>query len=150
MLSAAAYYAQYRTIVDESILLNSEYETHILKESEFRNEQQKIDRTRELLKLYSSAQLVLTSRIHCALPCLAMETPVIYIENVNKKISDACRLDGIIELLSVVKYNSGKLVLGHDMGKRITAKTVIINKIKHKSISEILVQQCKRLIYQEL
>ncbi|WP_264821067.1 polysaccharide pyruvyl transferase family protein [Acinetobacter schindleri] len=32
-----------------------------------------------MLEKYSTAKLVITSRIHCALPCLAMGTPVIYI-----------------------------------------------------------------------
>jgi hypothetical protein len=32
-----------------------------------------------LLDLYASAGLVVTSRLHCALPCLAFETPVIFL-----------------------------------------------------------------------
>lgn len=33
----------------------------------------------QLLELYASARLVVTSRLHCALPCLAMGTPVLFI-----------------------------------------------------------------------
>lgn len=34
-----------------------------------------------LLKKYATAKLVITSRIHCALPCLALGTPVILCVN---------------------------------------------------------------------
>lgn len=37
----------------------------------------RLGRARELLELYSSAKLVITSRLHCALPCLALGTPVV-------------------------------------------------------------------------
>ncbi len=35
-------------------------------------------RAEELLQTYARARLVLTSRLHCALPCLALGTPVIF------------------------------------------------------------------------
>ena len=34
-----------------------------------------------LMELYASAKLVITQRIHCALPCVAMGTPVIFINS---------------------------------------------------------------------
>lgn len=36
-------------------------------------------RGEKLLKQYATAKLVVTSRLHCALPCLALETPVIFV-----------------------------------------------------------------------
>jgi len=37
-------------------------------------------RAEKLLRLYASAACVVTSRLHCALPCLAMGTPVLLID----------------------------------------------------------------------
>ena len=34
---------------------------------------------RGLLEIYKQAELVITSRLHCALPCRAFNTPVIFI-----------------------------------------------------------------------
>ncbi len=34
-----------------------------------------------LLRLYASARCVVTSRLHCALPCLAFGTPVLFVPN---------------------------------------------------------------------
>ncbi|MBZ5573686.1 MAG: polysaccharide pyruvyl transferase family protein [Acidobacteriia bacterium] len=38
-------------------------------------------RARELLTMYSSAKVVITSRLHCALPCLALGTPVLLLRS---------------------------------------------------------------------
>ncbi len=45
---------------------NSDYEYRMIK-------------VEEVLKKYQSAKCVITSRLHCALPCLALETPVLLI-----------------------------------------------------------------------
>lgn len=36
-----------------------------------------------LIRKYAKAKLVVTSRIHCALPCLGIETPVIFVTSDN-------------------------------------------------------------------
>ena len=38
-----------------------------------------------LLALYASAKAVVTTRLHCALPCLAMGTPVLFIPNPRER-----------------------------------------------------------------
>lgn len=58
----------------------------------------------KLIEMYSQARLVITSRIHCALPCLALGTPVYFINagyhsrffNLND------RLDGLLELMNII------------------------------------------------
>jgi hypothetical protein len=57
-----------------------------------------------LLLRYSKARLVITSKIHCAMPCIAMGTPVIYIHNLNGRIIDDCRLDGLLDLFENIIY----------------------------------------------
>ena len=52
-------------------------------------------RARELLSLYARASCVVTARLHCALPCLAMGTPVLLIE----AAADAYRFSGLWDLL---------------------------------------------------
>ncbi len=48
----------------------------------------------ELLSIYESAKLVITSRIHCALPCLALGTPVVFL---RRDEADS-RFDGLVNL----------------------------------------------------
>jgi hypothetical protein len=48
-----------------------------------------------LLQCYAQARAVLTTRLHCALPCLALGTPVLLIETAR----DSYRFDGLRDLL---------------------------------------------------
>jgi Polysaccharide pyruvyl transferase len=50
----------------------------------------------ELLMMYSSARVVVTSRLHCALPCLALGTSVLFLEPPG----DLSRLVGLRQLFS--------------------------------------------------
>jgi hypothetical protein len=40
---------------------------------------ERLVKAERLLQIYSGAKAVITSRLHCALPCLALETPVLFI-----------------------------------------------------------------------
>ncbi len=46
-----------------------------------KNNKVKFEKAQELLDRYAKAKLVITSRLHCALPCLAFNTPVIFISH---------------------------------------------------------------------
>jgi len=41
--------------------------------------ERRMARAAELLDMYAAARVVVTSRVHCALPCLAMGTPVLFV-----------------------------------------------------------------------
>jgi hypothetical protein len=52
-------------------------------------------RASHFLQCYAQAQAVVTTRLHCALPCLALGTPVLLIEEAR----DHYRFDGLRDLL---------------------------------------------------
>ena len=54
-----------------------------------------------LLHRYARARAVVTTRIHCALPCLAMGTPVVFV-NLSQKETKTCRFGGLLELLNYI------------------------------------------------
>ena len=62
---------------------------------------QRFNEAKKLLKKYSKAKLIITTRIHVALPCLGLHTPVILI---NEKY-DHYRFDGLYELLNTIGKN---------------------------------------------
>lgn len=49
-----------------------------------------------LLTVYQNASAVITTRVHCAMPCLALETPVLFLR--EDAVFDKGRLDGLWEL----------------------------------------------------
>lgn len=57
--------------------------------------QVKFDLAQELVHRYSRAKAVVTTRLHCALPCLAIGTPVLFIEAAK----DRYRFDGLRDLM---------------------------------------------------
>lgn len=60
-----------------------------------------------LLKRYSKARIVFTSKIHCALPCLAIGTPVVFIKGPDLDNEfDTSRFDGLLDYLNVIEINS--------------------------------------------
>jgi len=56
----------------------------------------RIIESNSLLETYKRAKLVITSRLHCALPCVAFDTPVIFM---FKNWKNDCRFDGLIDFL---------------------------------------------------
>lgn len=66
--------------------------THLGGETLSQNEQ--IEAAEQLLALYSGATAVVTSRIHAAMPCLALNTPVLLVHSANpgRRVSDIAKL----------------------------------------------------------
>jgi hypothetical protein len=56
----------------------------------------RLSEAEKLLKRYRSAKLVITSRLHCALPCLALGTPVILL---RRGVESDPRFSGLRELV---------------------------------------------------
>lgn len=57
--------------------------------------EERMNSARRLLSIYSAAHLVITSRLHCALPCLALGTPVIFCPIAE----DTYRFSGLLGLV---------------------------------------------------
>jgi len=55
----------------------------------------RFEKAEALLRYYAGAHAVVTSRLHCALPCLALGTPVLFVQSA----SDLYRFDGLRELV---------------------------------------------------
>lgn len=70
----------------------------------FYNSHEKFFMAENLLKVYENASCVITDRLHCALPCLAFETPVMLFNERGMKE----RFDGISELLLESDFESYK------------------------------------------
>ena len=65
------------------------------------SQEEKFRIAEEMLKKYATAKLVITSRIHCALPCVALGTPVLFVNGSLKQATDTTRLNGVIQYMNV-------------------------------------------------
>jgi len=136
-----------KRLIDAGLLKSANYETQVLQSGKYSDEE-KFAIAESLLKKYARAKLVITSRIHAALPCLAMGTPVIFVNGFNAFL-DTCRFDGIVELFNRVDVDwKGNCKANFPLGDKIDAGTMVTNFGTHRSLSESMKEKCKKFIEQ--
>ena len=96
---------------------------------------QRFEKAEELLHLYAKSKLVITSRIHAALPCLALGTPVILVV----EDYDSLRYQGLDEFLNHIWLRDGEL----EIDLKLDGNGLIINNNKHVLFAEKLKIQCE-------
>lgn len=105
---------------------------------------ERFNQARSLLTTYAQAKLVLTSRIHAALPCLGLETPVILIAPYDEK-----RYQGIDNLLNHIFYDPDTLNL-IDVSITKDSKGNVINPDKYIGYRKDLINKCTTFFDEEL
>ena len=147
-LKTAIFYKEYSRIFGRELIMKS---TYITQESmhykvHFKTDAERLAEAERLVKMYAKAQLVITSRIHCALPCLGLETPVIYLEKGIDIEESKCRLGGLKELFNVITVNNGTLIPQFDTMLPITELNRPSNKDTWRSLANELKRRCKDFI----
>lgn len=94
--------------------------------------EERFEKARELLDVYSKAELVITSRIHAALPCLGLGTPVILV--VHSK--DISRYEGLEDLFNHIYMKEGVVAIKVDNRGRV------VNSDSYKKYAERLTEKC--------
>lgn len=140
LIKTAAFYQQYIKVFDKNTLLKAEYISHQVTDN-FDSEESKFEYAKSLLNEYCKANYIVTSRIHCALPCLSFETPVIYIDNVNQSEESYCRLNGLRDFFNIIKNDRGKMINKITHGK-ITSDSIFKNKSDHLVYKNKLINVC--------
>lgn len=141
-LKASGFYSCYRSLFTDELMVYATYVKQVVPSSDVTSEEQAFGMAERLLELYSRASLVVTSRIHCALPCLGIGTPVLYVEDVHQPETSWCRLDGLRELLNVVRHHGDRLEWG-EKGSRISFESRIENPKAHLSLAQSLAASCE-------
>lgn len=111
------------------------------------NDEEKFQMAEDLLHKYAKAKLVITSRIHCALPCLALGTPVIFINGFDSFV-DTSRFDGILELFNRIDVDkkTGEFKANFPLEGKINFDLSIKNLGLHHEIAEPMKKTCKEFI----
>ena len=132
-----------RNFISEDLLNSAEFINQEPPSNTYTDEE-KIEMAESLLKKYAKAKLVITSRIHCALPCLALGTPVIFVNGFDSFV-DSCRFDGILELFNRIDINSktGEFSSNFDLKAKIDNNTTIKNLEKHHDLANVLKEKVK-------
>jgi len=133
-------------LIDKHLLKSAKYIKQELPAKKY-NDDEKFEIADDLLRQYARAKLVITSRIHCALPCLALGTPVIFVNGFDKFV-DTCRFDGILDLFNRVDVNArtGEFTANFALNGKITETTIVKNLERHHALAEALKEKCREFI----
>ena len=125
-LILSTFYREYSKIFTKETLTNAEYicQQSIYYKEFFRTDEERLLEAERLIKKYAKAKLVVTSRIHCALPCLGLGTPVIYTEDGAQSEASACRFGGLKELFTILKWDKDKLIPDFKFSQKYPLTTI--------------------------
>jgi len=99
--------------------------------------EKRMENVEELLKLYQGARAVISYRLHCALPCLAIGTPTILLneEYRNDRFGD---YTAYIESCKEEDFVSGKIIYDY--------KNVSTHSDKWKELRDNLIKKCEDFV----
>lgn len=104
------FYRLYSKWFGDDVLDAAEFVEQHVRQDLFKNEEAKFELADSMLKKYQSAELVVTGRIHAALPCTGMGTPVVFtnLERQNSGTSaNIGRLNGLLEFFNIIEMGAG-------------------------------------------
>jgi hypothetical protein len=132
-------------ILGERIVKDANEITHVYSAEEFPSAASRLELADALLKRYERAKLVVTSRIHCALPCLALGTPVIFI-NARFPETYSCRFGGLMEMLySVNVSENGDITANFDL-EALKSTEQLEPRTDHLKFLDALHESCESFI----
>ncbi|SHF36908.1 Polysaccharide pyruvyl transferase [Bacteroides faecichinchillae] len=129
-----------RQLIPRKEMDNVEILTQYHDASEIPSNEERFARAEELLHKYSEARLVITSRIHCALPCLGLETPVLFLRNLDDSDESTCRFKGLLDLLNVVQFKRNRII-NSPFNVPLDIQS-IANPTRYKKYAEKLIKKC--------
>ena len=145
IIYSSIFLKTYSNIFSLKELSKAEFYSHMVKVGDgsvLKTEKEKMIYSENLIKRYARANLIVTGRIHCALPCLGIETPVVFtighsLEE-GAKTSKVGRLGGLIDFLNIVKIQKLKL--------SDNCIIPIENKKLYKKYAESLEEKCTKFM----
>lgn len=150
MLHAASFYDSYSKVFDDDIIMNAHYLTQMVSLSEFGDDYKQLEHARQLVKTYARAKFVVTSRIHCALPCLGLETPVVFVNSqklTSGKGRSGGRYGGLIELMNEMSWTPKGVIPCFDIGNtKVTCSNIPRNRDDYKTLSEELTRRVREFV----
>lgn len=127
---------------DADLLKNAKFETQIIP---YISAEEGFKLADDFLRRLANAKLVVTSRIHTALPCLAMGTPVIFVNGGFKNKIDNCRFDGLFDFFNRIDVdsNANSTTNFEFKGEKIGLHSEISNKTLHHEYAAQLIEKCR-------
>lgn len=153
--NASMFYHAYSNMFDDSVLFNADYISHMVPIGTHQCQEDWLRTSEGLLDKYSKTSYVVTSRIHCALPCLGIDTPVIFtlgdVMKANKNLMGSPdRYGGLIDFFRVAELINGVFETQDPLLKsigKLKYESCFTNKTECEKYKKSLIDKCKNFIY---
>lgn len=142
IVKSTLFLQTYSQLFDEELLVSSEFVSQAGVSGWPKDDEVLLNKAEDLVKKFSKAGLVITSRIHCALPCLGMETPVLFTTAKNMSEFSACRFGGLKDLFNVIEYDKGLLKPKFKMTGKLNLENHPENKTEWRHLANDLIKRC--------
>lgn len=148
--NASMFYHAYSNVFADDLLLNAEYLSHMIPVDKDTTQEFLISSAECLVKKYAKAKMVVTSRIHCALPCTGLETPVIFVldkmmDSKQNIFNAPGRFGGLIDFFRIASFkNNSVRPVDNDLmngGEKIGLDFHLANKNNWKEYQSKLIDQ---------
>lgn len=148
LLKSASFFRTYSKKFSKDFLLKAQFinQENSRYKTEFSSDEERLREAERLVKMYSKAKCVVTSRIHCALPCLGLETPVIFLKNLDDKDVSSCRFGGLQELFNVMEFDGVELKSTFACKSEYVDYDFPKNKEDWKVLAKDIVKKCEQLL----
>lgn len=144
IVKSTLFLKTYSQLFNEDLLVSSEFISQAGTSGWPNDENELLNKAEDLVRQYSQAGLVITSRIHCALPCLGLETPVLFTMAKDTDEFSACRFGGLKDLFNIIEYDDGSLKPKFDLNGKITLHNRPENKQNWRPLANALIDRCKK------
>lgn len=151
----AYFYRVYTSLFSEELLQKATYTTHWIMSTSSFSDKELLARADTLIQKYSQAKLIITSRIHCALPSIGCESPVLFVTSDElysaSETKVGGRLDGLDDFFHLISYNRNhSLTPTFSLkGSKIGAGFSIQNKPNYMPYRDALIEKCMKFFRNE-
>ena len=141
---AAEFHRAYVGVFGERTLLEAEYLSHRVPKAQYPTNESLMKLADERLRRYEKAPFVVTSRLHCAFPCIAMGTPVWFVRHAEIETG---RFGGNIDFMNVLEIGADWRVHASD-SQRDASGFVAVPPVRteHKPYAERLADACRKFM----
>lgn len=146
ILRVARFARLYSRVFTNDTLVNAKYISQENESYSLLSNKERLLEAEKLVRLYAKAALVVTSRIHCALPSLGLGTPVYLVRKKGDSIGSSCRMGGLEELFNIIRVSSTSAQCEFPANERFSSRNIIPNKETWKILSKELTERCTSFV----
>lgn len=140
------FFRLYPKIFTKDCLENAIFLTHEDTNYSIMSDEERMNEADRLIRMYAHAKFVVTGRIHCALPCLGIQTPVYFTQGVSDSEISRCRFGGLTELFNKMTLSSDNIICDFNYAGKLSEANIVENKKTWVPLAKAITAKCAESI----